>query len=390
MIGKKIKAFFISHPKVRRWFFITLALFVVFAVVKSCFFKPKPVPPPPRPVQTGQAIQKDVPIYINSFGTLACFYNVNLVSQVTGEIQKKLCISGDFVKKGDLLYMIDPKEYKAGLAKAQAALAQDEIDLKMKADTYERNKQLIEKNLISQQDFENFQTDMAAAQAKVKLDEANVRLAEINLGYCEIRSPIDGVLGDCKMDPGNVVTANDGPTLVNIKMINPMYVYFTVSETDLLRVRKAMADAVLEVDIIVTDDPNSPYEANLEFLDNKVDDTTGTVMLRGIVANPEKKLWAGQFVDIKLILYTQKDAVLVPYEAVKIGNKGHYLFVMTPQSTVDMRSVKVGQREGDDIIITEGVQPGETVVTVGQYGLSQGVQVMDLDQKNKTATQGSK
>ncbi len=388
MGSEEVKKIF-SNKKLRWGIVIFLVLLFGVPIIRHCA-KPKPSAPGPRPVETAIAFQKNSPLYIDTFGTLGEYYDVDIVSQVTGEIKEEICTSGAFVKKGDLLYTIDPKEYEAELEKAVAALAQDEIDLKMKTDTFERNKQLFEKNLISKQDFENYQTEMAAAVAQVQLDKANVRLAEINLGYCTIRAPMAGVLGECIVDPGNIVTANSGPMLVNLKVIDPIFVYFDLTETDLLRVRKAMDQAKLQVNIIVKDDPDSPYKGTLDFMNNVVDDNTGTIQLRGIVKNPDYNLWSGQFVDVRLILDTIKNATLVPYEAVKIGNKGHYLFVVTDKGTADLRQITIGQREGDDIIIKKGVKLGETVVTVGQMGLSPGVPVEDQTKEKAEAEKSGK
>jgi multidrug efflux system membrane fusion protein len=355
--------------------FVLYLIVIVFLSIAGCSKKEVKHEIPPRPVETAVADQKDVPIYIDSFGSLTSINNVDIKSQVTGKILDAHFKEGDMVKKGDLLFSIDPSEFKANLDKAVAAVAQDTADLKMKRDTLERNRKLVEQNLVSKQDFEKYETDVTSAEAKLSLDQANVELEKINLEYCSIKSPIDGITGKRLVDPGNIVPANTGATLVNIKSIDPLYVDFTIIERDLERARSSMAESKLTVQII-TDDGNK-YSGSLEFLDNAVDNTTGTISLRATIPNPDKKLWSGQFVRVRLILGIEKNAVIVPYSAVQIGQKGYYLFAVTSDNKADLRFVKVGSRQEDDIVIKDGVKSGEKIVTVGQMGLAPGVSVMD-------------
>ncbi len=336
---------------------------------------------PPRPVEIGLAIQKDVPIYIESFGNMYSPNDVNIISQVTGQIKEVSFKDGDIVSRGDILFTINPDPYKADVDKAEAALAQDTANLKLAKDTLDRNKKLFDKELISRQDLDNYETNVASLEAKTGLDKANVELARINLGYCFIHSPIDGLTGRRLVDPGNVVTENDGPTLVNIKTIDPLYTDFTVPEVELDRIREAMRDGTLKVELSVVGNDDYSYHGELHFLDNAVDNSTGTVLLRAIVPNKDRALWAGQFVRVRLILYTQKDAILVPYEAVQLGQDGLYLFAVTPDNKAELRTAKTGNRENNHIIVEEGVKAGEKVVTAGHLGLSPGVAVIDVTQK---------
>jgi multidrug efflux system membrane fusion protein len=294
------------------------------------------------------------------------------------------------VGKGDLLFTIDPRPFQADLDKARAALMQDLAGLKLKKNTFERNKKLFEKQLISQQDFDTYSADLAGAAAKVRLDNAAVELAKINLDYCYIRSPVDGLTGKRLVDVGNIVTGNSGPTLVNIKTIDTLYVDFTISETDLPKVRKAMDEGRLKVEVSMEQENGSSFKGELLLLDNTVDNTTGTVALRAAAANDERKLWAGQFVTVRLILGIKKDAVLVPYEAVQMGQQGNYLFVATEDNKADLRIVKTGSRQESSIVIEEGVRPGEKVVTLGQLGLWPGAAVIDAVQLKAMQEQSGK
>lgn len=356
---------------------VLIIIFLAISFISKFTKKPVKTAIPPRNVETALAEKRDVIIFIESFGNLTSPNDVDIKSQVTGQIMQVRFEEGDLVKAGDMLFAIDPSQYKAQLERAEAALIHDLADLKLKRDTVERNRKLLEKELISQQDFDKLQTAVTSAEAAIKTDNANIDLAKINLNYCYISSPIDGVTGKRQVDPGNIVTANTGPTLVNVKSIDPLYVDFTIPERDLGNVRKVMSEGKLKV-VITLEKEGDSYEGELYFLDNAVDNTTGTVLLRAIVPNHQKKLWAGQFVGVRLHLAIKKDAVVVPYEAVQIGQQGNYVFVVNPDNKADLRNVTIGNKEDDHIIIEDGVKAGETVVTVGQMGLKPGTPVAEI------------
>jgi multidrug efflux system membrane fusion protein len=333
---------------------------------------------PPRPVRTAVAIQKDVPYYIESFGNLIALKSVDIKSQVTGQIVEVHFTEGRKVARGDVLFTIDPRTYKSELDKAQAQLEVDKFELKLKKDTQERNRPLVKKKLISDQDFDKIETDVDAAEAQVRLDDAAVQIARINYDYCTIAAPIDGETGKVQVDPGNIVLANDGPTLVNIKLIDTLYVDFTVTDRDLALVRKAMAEGALKAEVVVSGNSGKVYTGELKLIENAVDNTTGTIFLRAVVPNKENELWAGQFVDVRLILGIRNAAVLVPSDAVQYGQAGPFVFVVTPENKADLRLVKTGNRDGGSIVIEKGIRAGETVVTFGQMGLSPGCSVKDV------------
>lgn len=355
--------------------FVLALLFLILG--GGCSGKKEAPVMPPRPVQTAIALQKDVPFYIESFGNLAALVNVDIKSQVTGKILQAHFKQGQKVAEGDLLFTIDPAEYKASVDKAQALVRADDVDMKMKKDTLERNRGLARKELVSQQDFEKYETDVDAAEAKTTLDKAELALAQINLDYCSIRSPVNGVTGKVLVDPGNIVLANNGPTLANVKAIDALYVDFTVTDRQLQEIRSAMAAGILKAEVRVPDDGKA-YVGELKLVENAIDNTTGTISLRAIVPNAENALWAGQFVYVKLILGIQKDAVLIPGSAAQLGQKGTFAFVVTPENKADLRILKTGSRQGDDIVVEAGIKKGEKVVTVGQMGLSAGMPVSEI------------
>jgi membrane fusion protein, multidrug efflux system len=363
---------------------LVIIILVAMFLLKGCFHSPPPEVVRMRHVETSPVIQKDVPIYIDSFGTLTSLYSADIVAQVTGKIDSYHFVEGKEVAKGDSLFIIDPRPYQAELDKARAALAEDTAELELKRDTLERNRSLVAKDLISQQNFEEYKTDVAAGVAKVELDKAEVMTAEINLGYCYIVSPINGLTGKRLVDPGNIVTANAGPVLVNVKTIDPLYIDFTISERDLPRVRKAMSEGKIKVEIYPAGDDDGPYNGELKLIDNTVNNLTGTVSMRATISNKNRKLWSGQFVKVKMILYVEKNAIIVPSKSVRIGQKGPYLFVVSSDKKAELRQLETGQQEGDYIVAKKGVKVGENAVTVGQLGLSPGALVVVDTQDEET------
>jgi len=361
---------------------IVISLFLVFVVVRAIFARKKAPPAPgARRVTTAVATQKNVPIYIDSFGNLYPLNDVNIQSQVTGQIKSVHFVEGQEVKKGDLLFTIDPAPSQADLDKAKAALAQDVADLDLKKLTLERNEKLLKAELISRQEFDKVKADYITAQEKIKFDKASIDLAKINLDYCFIKAPVDGVTSKRLVDPGNIVQGNDGPTLVNIKTIDPLYIDFTVPEGELGRVREAASKKRLNVQITVPRDERNIYVGELSLINNAVDNTTGTLLLRAEVENEQRKLWAGEFVRVRLILGVSEKAVVVPSEAVQMGQQGDFVFIVTPQNTADLRLVTIGQEENDFMMIEKGLAVGEKVVTSGQMGLSDDVAVEEVKEE---------
>ena len=378
-----VKEFFKDKRRVKKLVIILVAVFLVLHV-RGCMLKHKKKAIPPRPVQTAIAVKKDVPVYIDNFGTLDTDNSAEIRTQVTGVIKEIHFKEGDYVKKGDLLFLIDPDPYEATLDKAKAALAEDKVDLKLKSDTLQRNKSLFEKKLISQQDYEQYQTDVAAAEAQVKLDKANVKSAQINLAYCYISAPLNGITGQKSGNIGDLVIADSSPVLVSVKDIDILDVDFNVPERDLPKIRGASIENKLKIEVTVEgDEEGAKYPGELSFLDNTVDQTTGTVFMEGVLKNDGRKLWSGQFVQVRLFIGEEKDATVVPYESVQLGKQGSYLFVVTDKNKADLRTVEVGPRDGDDLVIGKGVTVGEKVVTVGQMGLSPGVPVVDVSKKEE-------
>ncbi len=367
------------YEKKRKVMFVLLIfLFLLPFVLRGCFGPSKNNAPQARPVQTALAVKKDVPIYLDSFGKMVSIRDVDITSQVTGKILEVRFTQGEEVKAGDHLFLVDPAPYQAILDEAEARVAQDTALMRLKFDTLERNLRLFEKGLISKQEIEQYETDLDAAKATVDLDRASVDAARINLTHCDIVSPVDGLAGRRQVDSGNIVSANSSTVLVNIKVMDELYVDFTLAEKHLSSVRSAMSKGQLKVEITVLGADDVSVSARLDLVDNFVDDKTGAFTLRALADNKNRLLWPGQFVDIRLILGEEKDAVLVPYASAKIGKQGYYVFVVTDSGKADLKQVTTGSRQGEDIVIEQGISDGETVVISGQLGLSSGVSVIDM------------
>jgi membrane fusion protein, multidrug efflux system len=332
---------------------------------------------PPRPVQTALAAKKDVPFFIDSFGYINVVYNVNIVSQVTGKVMESLFVEGQHVKKGDKLFTIDKAPYQADLDKALAELAKDQAQLKLDQDNLERNRPLVKEKVISEQAFEQYVTNVALDKAKIDLDKANIETTRINLGYCDIVSPVDGITSKRLVDPGNTVPANTGPTLVNIRSIDPIYVDFNISEAELDRVRSAMASDRLKVEM-KTQDGKSIRVGELSLLENTVDTRTGTALLRATAENKDSKFWPGQFVLVRLILGMEKEAIVLPENAVQLGMDGYYSF-RVKDGKAELVKLSIGTRNESLIVVHDcNIKEGDKVVVVGQMSLSPGVAVKEL------------
>ena len=352
--------------------FLVLLLFRAFAGRQ----KPPP-PPPPRPIAVAKVVQKDVPRYLDEIGTCTAFETVQVQSQVSGQIVARSFQDGADVKKGDLLFTIDARPYQAAFDQAQGQLAQTKSQLVLDQITLKRQQELRARNVVSPQDIDTAQGTVNSDEAKVKSAEATVAAAQVNLDYCNIRSPIDGRAGLRNVDTGNVVTGgNNAPVLLTIQRLDPIYTDFTVAETDLPQVRPYLNGPTLKVLTDIPDDSGDPRTGDLYFIDNAVQPGAGTVKARAVTPNPDRKFWPEEFVRVRLILDTIKDAKLVPSQAVQISQNGPYVFVVKPDNTVDMRPVKPGQPQaGDMVVIEEGVQANETVVVTGQIALAPGVKV---------------
>ncbi|MBU0989941.1 MAG: efflux RND transporter periplasmic adaptor subunit, partial [Proteobacteria bacterium] len=372
------------------------------------------------PVTVGSVIKKDVPVQIVTIGNVEPYSSVAIKSMVNGQLIKTAFKEGQDVRKGDLLFVVDPRPLEAALKQAEAILerdlsavkqaranrvsneshlkhaeailAKDQIQAKTARVQAERYGVLAGKGNVSKDQYDQVQTnadalnatalaDKAAleaaratlraseaalehTQAAVRASRASLQNAKVQLGYCYIHSPLNGRTGNLYVKEGNIVKANDA-VLVDINQVHPIYVAFSIPEQGLWKVRRQMALGELKVEAWIPGDLKRAEQGGLTFVDNAVDRTTGTIRLKGTFPNEENRLWPGQFVDVVVILDTQKDATVVPSQAVQTGQEGPYAFVVTPELTAEYRKLIVGRSLNGETVVAEGLKPGERVVTDG-------------------------
>src|SRR5579862_5447179 len=342
-----------------------VALLTAVACSKGNVQAAGPAMPPPL-VSVVPASVQDVPRYLDEIGKNAAFESVTVTPQVGGRIVERHFQDGENLRRGQLLFVIDPRPYKAQVDAAQATLAQSKAALDLAKIQFARDQEVIGERAISQQDYDTKKNAVDVDQAQIDAAEAALETAKLNLEYCYIHSPIDGRAGARLVDVGNVVQTNS-TSLLSIQRLDPIYATFTITESDLPGVQKQMSSGLLKAAVRLPSDPESTARfGRVEFLDNAVQNGSGTVNLRATMNNPDHHFWPGQFVDVKLILSTEKNAVLIPNQATQISQKGPFVYVVKDDDTAELRPIKLGQRQGDDVVVTEGIAPNERVVLAGQ------------------------
>lgn len=370
---------------------------------------------PPAPVHVSAAVAQDVPTYLDAIGKTVAREVVSIQPQVSGRIIKIHFVDGANVKKGQLLFTIDPKPFEASMKEAQAKLSQS-VALKKQAEAnlareiaqanwgrvqVDRYGKLVEQGVVPREQYEQLRANhdslkataeaarsaVRSADEAIKADAAAVESAKVRLSYCYIHSPIDGRAGQRLVDIGNVVnpggftnSGNNGNpgnsnSLLIIERLDPIYADFTISQNNLTAVQEQMRAGTLAAEVRLPDSADEPAVGQLTFLDNAVQDATGQVSLRATIPNGGHRFWPGRFVNIRLILSTIHQAVVVPASAPQMSAKGPFVYVVKQDSTAEQRSVTLGQRQGDLIVIEQGVAAGEQVIILGQLGVTPGGKV---------------
>jgi membrane fusion protein, multidrug efflux system len=345
------------------------------------------------PVTAGVVTEKDVPIVIHALGTVQPIEIVNVQSRVNGQIMQAHFTQGQVVKKGDPLFLIDPRPYQAALDQAEAQLAHDQALLAEAKTDLARYQKLLKENSIASQQAEDQQFVVQQDEGTVKLDQANVETAKLNLEYAHINAPAAGLTGEILIDPGNYVQAGAGitsagttsggstsagstgaETLVTITQISPIYVSFPMPQSQLAAVRAAQAKGALDTEAL-SENGKKLGEGKLSFINNEVATTTGTVALEATFPNPDRSLWPGAFVTVNLTLGMRRDALTAPLEAVASGPNGDYVYTISADNVAHRVPVLVVARQNGLAVFTKGVSAGERVVVNGQYNLANGVKV---------------
>ncbi len=364
-------------------------LVIITGLLLSGCSKPKAAPPRVVPVTAVAVDRKDVPLQIKAIGNVEAYNTVAVKSQVNGEISEVFFREGQDVRTGEQLFQIDRRPFEAALRQAESALARDRAQATNAGVDAERYATLAAKGFVSRQEFDSVRTNSEALQAVVQADEAAVENARLQLGYTLIKSPIDGKTGSIQIKKGNVVKANDLP-LVTINQLMPINISFAVPEQDLAQIKRYRATGELHVDVNMPQSTTKSVHGTLTFVDNAVNTTTGTILLKATSPNQDHALWPGQFVEVVLTLTTEKNRVLVPSEAIQTGQQGQYVYVINGDMASELRVVKPGRVYDKWTLIDAGVAPGETVVTDGQLRLVPGAKVEIKGAKQEEAKSDAK
>jgi multidrug efflux system membrane fusion protein len=336
----------------------------------------------PQPVGVATAIRGDINVTVNALGTVTPLATATVRPQVSGMLIKINFTEGQMVKEGDVLAEIDPRTYQATLAQAQATLAKDQANLANQKIDLTRYQQLLQQSAISEQILATQKALVDQTAATVQSDQANVQQARINLGYTHVISPITGRVGLHLVDVGNIVSNGQSNGLVVVTKLDPMSVLFTVPEDNVSDILEQVnAGNTLSVDAYDRSQTTKITSGALATVDNQIDTTTGSVKLRAIFDNKDGKLYPNQFVNVRLLVNTLHDQTVVPLPAIQRGADGAFVFVVSPDKTVNQRAVKTGVQDGEKIAIAEGLEPGDTVVIDGADRLRDGAQVIIPDPK---------
>ncbi|HKO06246.1 MAG TPA: efflux RND transporter periplasmic adaptor subunit [Alphaproteobacteria bacterium] len=339
------------------------------------------------PIVAGTAEARDMPVYLRGIGTVQAYNAVAVHTRVDGQIVQVRFSEGQEVKAGDPLFQIDPRPFQAALDQAQAAKERDQAQLQGAQLDLERYAGLLPKGFQSRQSYDDQKAQVGALQGAIKVDQAQIESAKLNLAYADIRSPIAGRTSALLVDLGNYVQASQNTSLVTITQLKPIYVSFTLPQASLDTIRQYQAKAPLDVIAYGSDDKTKLAEGKLTLIDNHVDTATGTIHLKATYDNSDERLWPGEFVAARLVLWVRKGAVTVPSETVMQSNNGAYVYVIKPDNSVERRDVEVASVQDGLAVITKGVSSGERVVVDGQYRLTNGAKVK-IDSEAATAPAG--
>lgn len=387
-----------------------LLIAVLAAAASGCVNKAQPnFERPPAPVTVTAAVAQDVSNYLDALGKIVARETVAIQPQVSGRITQIHFTDGANVKKGQRLFTIDPRPFEANVKQAQANLARDAA-LKKQAEAnlarevarenwgraqVDRYRTLVEQGVVAKEQYEQLRAEydslranseaaravVRSADETIKVDSAAIETAKVELSYCFIHSPIDGRAGQRLVDIGNVVNPGGqgnehGNALLVIERLNPIYADFTISQNHLSAVQREMQQGSLKTEVRLPDSAGESVTGQLTFVDNAVQNETGQVTLRATLPNPDQRFWPGRFVNVRLVLSTTIGAVLVPVSAPQMSANGSYVYVVKPDSTAEQRTVSLGQRQGDLIVVEKGVAAGEQIVTNGQLGVTPGGKVL--------------
>jgi multidrug efflux system membrane fusion protein len=348
---------------------VAAVLFAYFGTEIRANERKGPKGPPAVPVSISPVAQEMVPLRLQAIGNVEAYATVSLKARVDGQIVEAGFKEGQGVKKGQVLFKIDPRPYEAALRQAEANALRDAAARDQARSQERRYQELLEKNFVSKEAYAQIRTNAATAEATAGASQAALDNAKLNLEYCTVLAPIEGYAGKIQIQTGNLVRANDVNPLVVINQVQPIYVNFAVPEQRLAEVREYMASGPLAVQALAPGSDRTAATGTLIFVDNAVDPSTGTIRLRARFPNKENALWPGQFVNVSVRLFEQADAIVIPSQAVQTGPQGQYVYVVGQDMVAQVRSITVQRTEGERAIVATGLARGERVVTHGQLRL---------------------
>jgi membrane fusion protein, multidrug efflux system len=331
----------------------------------------------PRSVSVAVATveKQDVPVYLSGLGSVTAFNTANIKSRVDGQIMKVNFVEGQFVHEGDLLIEIDPRPYQVQLEQMEAQLFKDQASLRDAKLNYDRYVALIPSGSIAQQQVDTQKATVDQLEGQVRTDQAQIDNAKLQIVYCHITAPFTGRVGLRQVDPGNIIHATDTNPMLILTQLQPIAVIFTLPEDVLTNVAQHMRHGTLEVEAFSRDDQTKLASGTLLTIDNQIDPTTGTAKLKAVFDNKDDQLWPNQFVNVNLLLETRRNSTVVPTAAILRGPEGTFVYAMNPDKTVEDKPVTVALTEGNTTVISNGLNPGDVVVTDGQDKLQRGSRV---------------
>ena len=348
---------------------VAALLFAYFGTEIRANERKGPKGPPAVPVSIAPVAQEMVPLRLQAIGNVEAYATVSLRARVDGQIVEAGFKEGAQVRKGQMLFKIDPRPYEAALRQAEANALRDAAARDQARSQERRYQELLEKNFVSKEAYAQIRTNAATAEATAGASQAALDNAKLNIEYCTVLAPIEGYAGKIQIQIGNLVRANDVNSLVVINQVQPIYVNFAVPEQRLAEVREYMASGPLAVQALAPGSDQTTAAGTLIFVDNAVDPSTGTIRLRARFPNKENALWPGQFVNVSVRLFEQADAIVIPSQAVQTGPQGQYVYVVGQDMVAQVRRITVQRTEGERAIVATGLAKGEQVVTRGQLRL---------------------
>lgn len=355
----------------------TLALIVGAIALNSCKSQPQGHAwgEKAHPVHVAEVESREMPIYLEIMGRIDSPLTVELRPQVAGKLASMHVHQGDEVKAGDLLFTIETAPFQSSVDQAAATLKKDEAALAFAKAKLERYKPLVKQDYVSQLHYDQYVNDVETLASQTLCDQAALDLTQINLGYCSIRAPMDGKIGEAHVDPGNLVSPNDATPLSELRQMDPIDVRFSLTQKDFQTIKATHRDMELAIEILLPGEESTTHLGNVYFIDNHLDLNTGTLLCKGKVDNGDRALWPGEYVRVRLLTKRLPHALLLPTAAVQLGQSGSYVYVVKPDMTVEMRPVEVETRRDGFAIISQGLIAGEIAVTDGQINLKPGSKV---------------